>query len=121
MECIKYNTLVCLPTGLGKTHVASILITNFTLWFPESKIFFLAPTRPLVRQQRQSLKWFYEKIGVENVFEMNGQIAAHKREKLYETKKVFFATPQTFANDLKEGRLNPMDIKLVIFGNYLIS
>lgn len=74
MECIKYNTLVCLPTGLGKTHVASILIMNFTLWFPESKIFFLAPTRPLVRQQRQSLKWFYEKIGVEKVFEMNGQI-----------------------------------------------
>lgn len=53
------------------------------IWFPESKIFFLAPTRPLVRQQRQSLKWFYEKIGVENVFEMNGQLTGEKRKKFY--------------------------------------
>jgi len=40
--------LVCLPTGLGKTFIASMAIINFSRWFPKGKIFFLAPTRPLV-------------------------------------------------------------------------
>ena len=29
------NTLVCLPTGLGKTLIAAVLMYNFTRWFPE--------------------------------------------------------------------------------------
>ncbi len=50
-----FNTLVCLPTGLGKTFIASNVIFNFYNWFPEGKIFFLAPTRPLVNQQKEAL------------------------------------------------------------------
>ena len=29
------NTLVCLPTGLGKTLIAAVLMHNFCRWFPE--------------------------------------------------------------------------------------
>lgn len=29
------NTLVCLPTGLGKTLVAAVVMHNFARWFPE--------------------------------------------------------------------------------------
>lgn len=29
------NTLVCLPTGLGKTLIAAVVMHNFTRWFPE--------------------------------------------------------------------------------------
>ena len=29
------NTLVCLPTGLGKTLIAAVLMHNFARWFPE--------------------------------------------------------------------------------------
>ena len=29
------NTLVCLPTGLGKTFIAAIVMYNFFRWFPE--------------------------------------------------------------------------------------
>lgn len=50
-----FNTLVCLPTGLGKTFIASNVIFNYYHWFPEGKIFFLAPTRPLVNQQKEAL------------------------------------------------------------------
>jgi len=60
--CIFYNTVVCLPTGLGKTHIASVLILNYYRWFPGGKIFFLAPTRPLVYQQRSSLTSYYDLI-----------------------------------------------------------
>eukprot|EP00878_Enallax_costatus_P047031 GHUV01057398.1.p2 GENE.GHUV01057398.1~~GHUV01057398.1.p2 ORF type:complete len:178 (-),score=15.06 GHUV01057398.1:563-1096(-) len=31
---IKYNTLACLPTGLGKTLIAAVVMYNFYRWFP---------------------------------------------------------------------------------------
>jgi superfamily II DNA or RNA helicase len=45
------NTLVSLPTGLGKTFIAAVVMYNYFRWFPEGKIVFLAPTKPLVNQQ----------------------------------------------------------------------
>lgn len=45
------NTLVCLPTGLGKTFIASVVMYNFYRWYPDGRIVFLAPTKPLVAQQ----------------------------------------------------------------------
>ena len=32
------NTLVCLPTGLGKTLIAAVVMHNFTRWFPEVRL-----------------------------------------------------------------------------------
>lgn len=48
------NTLVTLPTGLGKTFIASTVMFNYYRWFTNGLIFFLAPTRPLVTQQVES-------------------------------------------------------------------
>ncbi|RHY43535.1 hypothetical protein DYB38_011796, partial [Aphanomyces astaci] len=48
------NTLVCLPTGLGKTLIAAVVMFNFYRWFPRGKIVFMAPTKPLVSQQIQA-------------------------------------------------------------------
>lgn len=45
------NTLVVLPTGLGKTFIAAVVMYNFYRWYPEGKIIFMAPTKPLVAQQ----------------------------------------------------------------------
>jgi Fanconi anemia group M protein len=45
------NTLVTLPTGLGKTFIASVVMYNFYRWYPEGKVVFMAPTKPLVAQQ----------------------------------------------------------------------
>ena len=45
------NTLVSLPTGLGKTFIAAVIMFNFYRWFPAGKVIFMAPTRPLVTQQ----------------------------------------------------------------------
>ena len=50
-RCLFKNTLVCLPTGLGKTFIAAVVMLNFYRWYPEGKIVFLAPTKPLVAQQ----------------------------------------------------------------------
>lgn len=35
------NTLVCLPTGLGKTLIASVIMYNYYRWFPEGKVLFM--------------------------------------------------------------------------------
>lgn len=32
------NTLVCLPTGLGKTLIAAVVMYNYYRWFPEGKL-----------------------------------------------------------------------------------
>ncbi len=45
------NTLVVLPTGLGKTFIAAVLMYNFYRWYPRGKVVFMAPTKPLVAQQ----------------------------------------------------------------------
>lgn len=40
-----------LPTGLGKTFIAAVVMYNYFRWFPSGKVIFMAPTRPLVKQQ----------------------------------------------------------------------
>ena len=50
-KCLYKNTMVCLPTGLGKTFIAAVVMFNFYRWYPSGKIVFLAPTKPLVAQQ----------------------------------------------------------------------
>lgn len=55
------NTLVCLPTGLGKTFIAAVVMYNFYRWYPSGKIVFMAPTKPLVAQQIEAC---YKVMGI---------------------------------------------------------
>ena len=50
-EALFKNTLVTLPTGLGKTFIAAVVMYNFYRWYPQGKVIFMAPTKPLVAQQ----------------------------------------------------------------------
>ena len=34
-SCLYDNTLVCLPTGLGKTFIAAVVMYNFYRWYPQ--------------------------------------------------------------------------------------
>lgn len=70
------NTLVTLPTGLGKTFIAAVVMYNFYRWYPSGKVIFLAPTKPLVAQQ---VKACYNIMGIpkEHTTEMTG-IVTHK-------------------------------------------
>jgi ERCC4-related helicase len=47
VDATKINYLL----GLGKTFIAAVVMFNFYRWYPERKIVFLAPTKPLVNQQ----------------------------------------------------------------------
>ena len=67
------NTLVVLPTGLGKTFIAAVVMYNFYRWYPQAKIVFMAPTKPLVAQQIEAC---YNIMGIpqEHTAEMTGMM-----------------------------------------------
>lgn len=113
--CLFNNTLVCLPTGLGKTFIAAIVILNYYLWFPEGHIFFLAPTKPLVNQQIECLSEL-DAIRKNDIVELTGNDSTQKRIMYYQKKKIFFMTPQTLENDLDDNRYSGSKISLIIFG-----
>ncbi|PPQ76176.1 hypothetical protein CVT26_009353 [Gymnopilus dilepis] len=107
------NTLVALPTGLGKTFIAGVVMLNYYRWFPDGKVIFVAPTKPLVAQQVQAC---HETCGIPAVdrTEMNGEVPAAIRAKLWEDRRVFFMTPQTLVNDVKANRCDVSSIVLLV-------
>ena len=119
------NTFVVLPTGLGKTIIAQELLVYYANKFPNKKILFLAPTRPLVEQQQISIQNSLNNINEEDFITLTGQVSPTKREAIYQEKRFIFSTPQLIENDIINGILNPNDISLCVFdeahrasGNY---
>lgn len=100
--CLFYNTLVSVPTGLGKTFIAAVVMYNYFDWFPDSKIMFVAPTKPLVSQQIDAC---HSITGLSPYImqELNGHVSVDKRREMYICKRIFFMTPQTLFNDLANG------------------
>ncbi|KAJ7949704.1 DEAD/DEAH box RNA helicase family protein [Quillaja saponaria] len=96
------NTLVALPTGLGKTLIAAVVMYNYFRWFPSGKIVFAAPSRPLVMQQIEAC---HSIVGIpqEWTIDMTGQISPPKRASFWQTKRVFFVTPQVLEKDIQSG------------------
>ncbi|KAJ1456974.1 P-loop containing nucleoside triphosphate hydrolase protein [Pelagophyceae sp. CCMP2097] len=113
-EALLKNTLVCLPTGLGKTLIAAVLMHNYFRWFPTGQIIFMAPTRPLVGQQIEAC---HKVVGIPETAtaELSGSTASEDRRRLWRDRRVFYCTPQTVSNDLKTGVLDPRRVVLVVF------
>uniref|UniRef100_A0A3Q3JHN3 Helicase ATP-binding domain-containing protein n=1 Tax=Monopterus albus TaxID=43700 RepID=A0A3Q3JHN3_MONAL len=107
------NTLVCLPTGLGKTFIASVVMYNFYRWYPSGKIVFMAPTKPLVAQQIEAC---YKVMGIPqaHMAELTGSTAAKQRQELWRSKRVFFLTPQVMVNDLSRDTCPAQQVKCVV-------
>ncbi|XP_059630912.1 DEAD-box ATP-dependent RNA helicase FANCM [Cornus florida] len=96
------NTLVALPTGLGKTLIAAVVMYNYFRWFPEGKIVFAAPSRPLVMQQIEAC---HNIVGIpqEWAIDLTGQTSPVRRAYFWKAKRVFFVTPQVLEKDIQSG------------------
>ncbi|CAL1527140.1 unnamed protein product, partial [Lymnaea stagnalis] len=107
------NTLVVLPTGLGKTFIAAVVMYNLYRWFPQGKIVFMAPTKPLVAQQINAC---YNIMGIpkEDTVEMTGTMPPTVRQKAWREKRVVFLTPQVITNDLSRGSCTAESIKCLV-------
>ncbi|ADG13914.1 DEAD/DEAH box helicase domain protein [Methanocaldococcus infernus ME] len=109
-SALKDNTLVVLPTGLGKTAIAALVIAGL-LTKKDGKVLIIAPTRPLVEQHYRTFK---DILNIDGIVAITGKIPPAKREKIYREGKIFIATPQVIENDILSGRLKVDDFILLI-------
>ncbi|KAJ8129785.1 hypothetical protein O1611_g3845 [Lasiodiplodia mahajangana] len=118
------NTLVALPTGLGKTFIAATIMLNYFRWMKTAKLIFVAPTKPLVSQQVDAC-FHIAGIPRSQTTLLTGEVTPALRAEEWNSKRVFFMTPQTLENDLSSGFADPKSIGLLVIdeahratGNY---
>ena len=109
------NTLVVLPTALGKTIVAIMVTANTLYNYRHKRVLVVAPTRPLVLQHMKS---FYSvlKISQDKIAEITGKTPPLPRTAIWNNKdiRLVFATPEVVRNDLQDNRLSLNDFSLLI-------
>ncbi len=113
-SCLNKNSLVVLPTGLGKTPIACIIAAERLLKYPNSKVLIMAPTKPLVEQHKESFSKFL-KIPEDKLVVLTGKIKKEKRNELWQKGIVFFATPQVVKRDVENGLLELSEFSLLVF------
>ncbi|MDR3074625.1 MAG: DEAD/DEAH box helicase family protein [Candidatus Methanoplasma sp.] len=119
-DCLKADTLLVLPTGLGKTIIA-LYLTAVTLQ-EGGKVMLMAPTKPLVEQHASV---FSELLLDTRIGVMNGLMKPETRKRMVNESDLIVSTPQSVANDLENGMYTMKDFGLVIYdeahrgtGNY---
>ena len=118
LRALDTNTMVVLPTGLGKTAVALIVAAS-RLYSHQGKVLVLAPTKPLVEQHLRFFKQFLlaqdGSEPLESEFAMfTGDTPPEERTRAWEACRVCFATPQVIKNDCLAGRYSLADVVLLI-------
>ena len=107
------HTLVCLPTGLGKTSV-SLLVTADRLDSVGGKALLLAPTKPLVQQHAE---FYREALTVpdDQIVVFTGDVRPDDRAALWADARIVIATPQVVENDLVGNRISLADVTHLTF------
>jgi Fanconi anemia group M protein len=104
------NSLVVLPTGLGKTTIALQVILDI-LSQKKGGVLFLAPTRVLVNQHFEFLK---EHVLLDDIGIVTGEDLIPKRKKSW-VNSIVCATPEITRNDLQRGIVPHEQFSLVVF------
>jgi Fanconi anemia group M protein len=110
--CLERSTLVVLPTGMGKTVIAAMVVAE-VLRRKGGKVLFLAPTKPLVEQHAASLR---NLLVVDRIALFTGEVTSpEERELLWRENKIIVSTPQVIRNDLRGERITLEDVSLIVF------
>jgi len=110
--CLERSTLVVLPTGMGKTVIASMVIAE-VLRRKGGKVLLLAPTKPLVEQHAASLR---NLLVVDRIALFTGEATSPEdRELLWRENKIIVSTPQVIRNDFRSERISLDDVSLIVF------
>ena len=119
-SALKSSSLIVVPTGLGKTVIALMVLLAR---LDKGRVLFLAPTKPLVEQHAAFLRRVLKDEG--EVTMMTGEMMPEKRKAAWEAARITVSTPQVIENDLLSRRIDLEDISLIIFdeahravGNY---
>jgi ERCC4-related helicase len=110
------NTLVILPTSLGKTIVALLVCADVLYKYRDMRVLVMAPTRPLVSQHMASFLTALKLLD-EHTASVTGKTAPEYRSAVWNKRSIrlLFATPEVVKNDLSERRLSLSDFRLVVF------
>ncbi len=114
IKCLNCNCLVVIPTGLGKTIIALMLAVHRLTEKSNSKVVFLAPTKPLVEQHYKSFLEF-TLLPPESLKPITGSIVPEKRKKIWKNLEIAFMTPQVLQNDIISNLYSIKEISLIIF------
>ncbi|MBI5393091.1 DEAD/DEAH box helicase [Candidatus Woesearchaeota archaeon] len=107
------NTLVVLPTGMGKTNICLMLAAHRLHLYPQLKILILAPTKPLVEQIMNVFK-NHLVIEPEKITMFTGFVSPEKRQELWKTATVIVSTPQGLENDIIGSKISLEDVSLLV-------
>lgn len=110
--CTTKNTLVVLPTGMGKTNIFLMLAAHRMRLYPTSKILFIGPTKPLIDQYLSVFKEHFE-ISEDKMAVFTGMVKPEKRAELWKTAAIIFSTPQGLENDVIGNKINLEDVSLL--------
>ena len=106
------NTLVVIPTGLGKTNIFLMLAALRLKQYPNSKILLVGPTKPLIDQYYQTFQKFF-KIKEDKLTIFTGSTPPKKRIELWKNAQIIFSTPQSIENDIISKRIDLKDVSLL--------
>jgi Fanconi anemia group M protein len=110
---VRWNTLVILPTGVGKTVIAVMAAAYQLRKYPESKCVVLAPTKPLVLQHLATFREFMT-LPIEESGLVTGEVPSVQRQHLWSKSRVLFMTPQALQSDLLAGRYTLENVSLLV-------
>ena len=109
---VEKNTLVVLPTGMGKTNIFLMLTAHRMMQYPNSKILFIGPTKPLIEQYMNVFKEHFE-ISENDMAIFTGMVSPEKRSELWKNAKIIFSTPQGLENDIISGKIKLEEVCLL--------
>ena len=109
------NSLIVVPTSLGKTVITLLICIDILFNWKKSKILILAPTRPLVHQHIDLFKRFTVLGNI--CFALTGKISPDIRKTIWKSRfiRIYFATPELVRNDLENDFLKKDEFYLVVF------
>ena len=112
-DTINQNSLVVLPTALGKTVIAALHIANCLEKDSKKNCVILAPTRVLVNQHYNFL---LDKLNVpeDDIMFITGEDFYEERIEKWKG-KIICATPQILKLDIKRGIVDISKFALVVF------
>ena len=123
-QALEESCLIVLPTGLGKTIIALLVMAERLQNKDGAKVLMLSPTKPLVEQHaaffRRAMNIPPEKVAV-----FTGSISPESRARIWKDSAVIISTPQVIENDVICKHYDLTDVAAIIFdeahratGNY---
>ncbi|MGA2664434.1 MAG: helicase-related protein [Nitrososphaerales archaeon] len=109
------NTLVVLPTALGKTVISALVAARVLYGDRDGRVLVMAPTRPLCEQHMATFRGLM-RLPEDDFVLLTGRTEASLREVVWSGRsRLVFATPEVVRNDLLAKRMTLGSFGLLVF------